>query len=226
MDSVTVRIPQGWLWALRLVGAALGVGAAFAVGPVVDWLVGLVGGAPGPLRVVARIPLPWAVPVLAVVGTLVGAWVGHTWQKENAIVTVDADAAEVAHRGERVHIGRDQIGAVFTDGQELVILDAAGRPLSRTKADDVLIGQLRSAFETFGYPWLGTSDPHESDFVAWVDRSPDLDEPAHALLRARHRALADKRPGEAARALDALQAQGLVVRDRAGTQEYRRARAS
>lgn len=226
MDSVTVRIPHGWLWGLRLVGAALGVGAAFAVGPIVDWLIGLVGTAPGPLRVVARIPLPWAVPVLAVAGTLLGALIGYTWQKENSVVTVDSGAIVVRHQDSSVHIRRDQIAAVFTDGQELVILDPAGRPLSRTKADEVLVGPLRSAFETFGYPWLGTSDPHETDYITWVDRSPDLDEPTHALLRARHRALADKRPGEAAQALDALHAQGLVIRDRAGTQQYRRARAT
>lgn len=224
MDSVTVRIPQGWLWTLRLVGAALGVGAAFAVGPTVDWLVGLIGSAPGPLRLAARMPLTWAVPVLAVVGTAAGAWVGHAWQKENPIVTVDANAAIVTNGAERVHIGREKVAAVFTDGQDLVLLDAAGLPLSRTKADDVLINGLRSAFERFGYPWRGTSDPHEGEYVAWADRSPDLDEPAHDLLRTRHRALADKRPGEAARALDALRAQGLVVRDRAGAQQYRRAR--
>jgi hypothetical protein len=224
MESVNVRIPQGWLWTLSLVGAALGVGVAFAVGPTVDWLVGLIGSAPGPLRLAARMPLAWAVPVLGVVGTAAGAWVGHTWQNENAIVTVGADATIVANGGERVHIRRDQVAAVFTDGRDLVLLDAAGLPLSRSKADDVLVGGLRSAFERFGYPWRGTGDPHEKDFITWVDRSPDLDEPTHGLLRARHRALADKRPGEAAQALDALRAQGLVVRDRAGAQEYRRAR--
>lgn len=226
MDSVTVRIPPPWLWGLRLVGVALGIGVAFAVGPVVDWLVTLVGGAPGPLRLVARMPLALAAPVLAAVGALVGTWFGHEWQKENAVVTVGADATVVTHRGESVHIGRDQVAAVFTDGQDLVLLDRAGLPLVRAKADDVLTGQLRSAFERFGYPWRGTRDPHESEYVRWVDRSPDLDEQAHDLLRARHRALADKRPGEAAQALDALRARGLVVRDRAGTQQYRRARPS
>lgn len=226
MDSVTVRIPPGWLWGLRVVGAALGVGLAFAVGPVVTWLVDVIGGAPGLLRVLARIPLPWAVPALAVVGAVVGAMVGHAWQKDNSVVTVGPDALVVRYAGRDIHMGRDQIGAVFIDGPELVILDAAGRPLSRSKADDVLINPLRSAAETFGYPWLGTSDPHETDYVTWVDRSPDLDESAHALLRARHRALTDKRPGEAAQALDALHAAGLVVRDRAGAQQYRRARAT
>lgn len=224
MESVTVQIPRAWRWALVLIGVALGVGAAFAVRPVVAGLVGLVGGAPGPLRLVAAMPLAWGVPVLAVVGAIVGAWAGHAWQKETVVVTVEADAVVVAHAGERVHSRRNQIAAVFTDGHDLVLLDAAGRPLVRAKADDMLTGRLRAAFERYGYPWRGTSDPYESDYTVWVDRSPDLDEPIHALLRTRHRALADKRPGEAAQALDALQAQGLVVRDRGGTQQYRRAR--
>jgi hypothetical protein len=59
--------------------------------------------------------------------------------------------------------------------------------------------------------------------VRWVDHSPDPYEAAHALLRSRQRALADKRSGAAEEALDALRTMRVTVRDRDGGQQYRRA---
>ncbi|MGW1680380.1 CysS/YqeB C-terminal domain-containing protein [Saccharopolyspora sp. NPDC002376] len=82
--------------------------------------------------------------------------------------------------------------------------------------------QVRAAFECFGYPWAGTTDPHENDFRKWRDGHPALDEEANALLRARSRALTDKQHGAAADLTDQLQALGIVLRDREGTQQYRR----
>ncbi|WP_327159795.1 hypothetical protein OHB11_37440 [Streptomyces zaomyceticus] len=70
---VTVRLPGAWLWGVVLVGAGLGVGAAFAVGPVADWMIRLFDGVPGPLKLVAALPLVWSLPVLTLVGALAGA---------------------------------------------------------------------------------------------------------------------------------------------------------
>lgn len=77
------------------------------------------------------------------------------------------------------------------------------------------------AFAEFDYPWAGTKDPREAAFTAWIDRSAELDDSVHALLRARRRALTDKRWGEAEAVREDLAARGVVVRDRGAKQQYR-----
>lgn len=221
--SVTVRVHTAWLWLAGIGCTAIGFGAGFAVAPLVDWLVGLTGGAPGPLRLAALLPTEWAIPVLTVVGAAAGAWVVTAWLKDSPVVTVDGDRIVVRQSGSGVHLSREQINGVFRDGAELVVLDHGSGELIRTKAGDLSTDRLRAAIEGFGYVWLGTTDPREAEFVTWVDRSPDLDEKAHALFRARKRAMADKRPGAAEEALDGLRALGIAVRDRGQEQQYRRA---
>lgn len=220
--AVSVRLPGAWLWAVILVGAALGCGAAFAVGPLADWMTGLFDGAPGPLRLAAALPLGWAVPVLTLGGGVAGALVAGSWKDENPVVEVGADSVVVHDSVGGRHVERARIAEVFTDGRELVLRDADGREQIRTRVDSGLTGRLRSAFERHGYPWRGTADPHEADYAVWVDNAPGLEERAHALLRTRQRALADARTGAADEAREELRALGLSVRDRGKAQQYRR----
>lgn len=222
-DAVTVRLPQSWQWAMILAGAALGAGAAFAVGPLADWMMSLFDGAPGPLKLAAALPLVWAVPVLGVVGGGVGLLLAATWQGENPVVEVGADSVVVHDATGSRHVERARIAQVFTDGRELVIRDEDGREHIRTRVDSGLAGRLRSAFEQHGYAWRGTADPHEAEYTAWVDNAPALDERTHALLRTRQRALADDRIGAADEARDELRALGINVRDRDKAQQYRKA---
>ncbi|OLT14015.1 hypothetical protein BJF78_20655 [Pseudonocardia sp. CNS-139] len=221
-EPVTVRLPAGWLWLVVVLGAGLGCGAGFAVAPLVGWLVELVGGAPGPLRLAAALPTVWAVPVLTLAGAAGGAWVASVWRRESPAVTIGPDHVLVHQDGAGTHVDQGQVGAAFTDGHDLVLLDHTGGELLRTPGSDLTTDRLRDAFTRFGYPWQGTADPREAEFVTWVDRSPGLDEPAHALLRTRRRALADKRTGAAEEALDGLRALGIAVRDRSGAQQYRK----
>ncbi|MFF4953248.1 YqeB family protein [Streptomyces chattanoogensis] len=220
---VTVRLPQVWLWAVILGGAALGLGAAFAVGPLTDWMIGLFDGAPGPLRLAAALPLGWAVPVLTLVGGVIGAFVAGTWHEENPVIEVGADSVVVHDATGGRHVERARVAEVFTDGRELVLRDADGREHVRARVDRGLEGRLQSAFEQHGYPWRGTVDPHEADYTTWVDNGPDLDERAHALLRMRQRALADDRAGAADEAREDLRTLGISVRDRGKAQQYRKA---
>ncbi|MFJ1749126.1 hypothetical protein ACIOJD_23195 [Streptomyces sp. NPDC088116] len=220
---VTVRLPEAWLWTVILGGAALGLGAAFAVGPLADWMIGIFDGAPGPLRLAAALPLVWAVPVLTLVGGVVGAWAAGAWREENPVIEVGADSVVVHDATGGRHVERARIAQVFTDGRELVLRDTDGRDHVRTRVDSGLAGRLRSAFERHGYPWRGTVDPYEADYTAWVDKGPGLDERAHALLRMRQRALADDRTGAADEAREELRAFGISVRDRGKVQQYRKA---
>ncbi|MFE5659937.1 hypothetical protein ACFQ9H_27510 [Streptomyces sp. NPDC056517] len=219
---VTVRLPQAWLWAVILIGAVLGVGAAFAVGPIADWMIRLFDGAPGPLKLAAALPLVWAVPALTLVGALAGAWVAGVWRAENPVVEVGADSIVVHDGGGGRHVERAQLAEAFTDGRDLVLRGADGGEHVRTRVDSGLAERLRSAFEQHGYPWRGTVDPHESTYTVWVDNAPDLDERTHALLRKRQRAIADDRTGAADGAREELQARGISVRDRGKAQQYRK----
>jgi hypothetical protein len=221
--SVTVRMPAIWLWLIRVGGAVLGCALGFVVGPFVRWLMGLIGEAPGPLWLAAQLPTVWAVPALTVAGTVAGAWVAMQARRQSPVVTVDRDHVLLQDGTFACQLGRERVGAVFTDGRELVVLDDAAGELARIRAADLPTGRLRGAFERFGYPWRGTADPREAEFVRWVDGTPDLEPAIHALLRARKRAIDDKLPGAADNVLDELRASGVAVRDRGGVQQYRRA---
>ncbi|MEU8786094.1 hypothetical protein [Streptomyces sp. NPDC048637] len=219
---VTARLPKAWLWAVILGGAALGLGAAFAVGPLADWMISFFDGAPGPLRLAAALPLGWAVPALTLVGAVIGAFVAGTWYKENPVIEVGADSVVVHDATGGCHVERARIAEVFTDGRELVLRGADGREPVRTRVDRGLVGRLQSAFEQHSYPWRGTVDPHEADYTTWVDNGPGLDERAHTLLRMRQRALADDRTGAADEAREDLRTLGISVRDRGKAQQYRK----
>ncbi|GCD95004.1 YqeB family protein [Embleya hyalina] len=221
-QAVTIRMPQVWLWLIGVGTALLGFGAGFGVGPLVRALLDLTGSAPAPLRLAARLPTAWAVPALTLLGAGIGAWMAVVAHRESPVVTVTAEDITIHVDGAGLLVRRDRIAAVFTDGRDLVALDAAERELIRVRAGDLSTEHLRDAFARFEYPWRGTTDPREADFTPWVDGTPDLEEAAHALLRTRKRALTDKRPGAAEQALDDLRARGLAVRDRKGAQQYRR----
>ncbi|MEU3274432.1 hypothetical protein ABZ639_26620 [Saccharomonospora sp. NPDC006951] len=219
--GVTITVPAGWLWLCRAGGAALGFGLAFVVGPVVDWLLGLAGDAPGPLRLAAGLPLVWAIPVLTLAGLAGGYWLAGQWRDEAGGIEVSEEGITLHRGGTGRHIDGAMIDAVFTDGKDLVILDAGTRELLRAPIDDVLAGRLREACERLGYAWQGTTDPREDAFTTWIDGSPTLDTHTHELFRARQRALADKKPGAAEKARDELRDLGLAVRDRKDGQQYR-----
>ncbi|GAA4517159.1 CysS/YqeB C-terminal domain-containing protein [Brevibacterium yomogidense] len=109
----------------------------------------------------------------------------------------------------------------FIDGDQLVLVDHTARELSRTTTEASLESGLRAAFESHGYDWYGRADPREAAFIPWVDRDAHCGADDHALLRARQRALTDRRTGEAATLRDELSARGIVVRDRGGAQQIR-----
>ncbi|MGC0423288.1 YqeB family protein [Embleya sp. AB8] len=223
-QAVTIRMPRVWLWLIGVGTALVGFGAGFGISPLVRQLTDLSGSAPAPLRLAARLPTLWAVPVLTGLGAAVGAWMASVARRESPVVTVTPGHFTIRRDGAGLQVRRDRVDAVFTDGKDLVALDTAEIELVRIRATDLPTERLRDAFTRFDYPWSGTTDPHEAEFTPWVDGTPDLDDAEHALLRARKHALADKQPGAAEQAREHLRAGGIVVRDRRKTQQYRRCR--
>lgn len=220
-SSITVRIPNGVLGALLLGTGVVGLVVGFFVKPLLNWLLDTVGGAPGPLRVAATLPTSVAVPVLTAVGLLAGALLSSAAWRDSLQLTVDRTGIELAQKGAERYLPREAIDVVFRDGKELVFLDAQTRQLARNDASDLSDKRVRAEFEHFGYPPIHSGDPHEQEYQRWVDGQPGLDVHDNQLLRARARALTDKQQGAAADLAEELQAEGIVVRDRDGAQQYR-----
>lgn len=220
-ESSTLRMPAAVSAVLISGGGVIGACLGFGVKPLVRWILDLMGSAPGPLRLAAAMPTAWAVPVLAVLGVVGGVVLAATARRGALELHVTAEGVTLTQRGIADYVPRESVTAVFLDRGDLVLVNAETRVLARRKATDLRKSRVREAFEDFGYPWSGTSDPHEQEYSPWVDGAPGLDERAHGLLRTRARALADERRGAVADATDELQAIGVVPRDRDGRQQYR-----
>ncbi|GFZ96480.1 YqeB family protein [Nesterenkonia alkaliphila] len=221
-QSVTVTLDSKLMPAFAAVGAALGAVTALLVGPVVAWLLDRVDSAPAPLRLIDQLPLVWSLPLLTVLGAVAGWIVFGLWNEEVGRVVVNAERIRIDTKASSAEFAREEVAAIFLDKDELVLTGADSRELSRTSSDSGLAGKLAEAFGAFGYPWQGAGDPWDAEYAEWVDRSSELGEPVHALLRARRRALADKKAGEAESLREQLASQGVVVRDRRDKQQYRR----
>lgn len=221
-SPIVLTMAEKWLWLLRIGTAAAGAIVGLIAQPLVRWLVETIDSAPGPLRLAGILPPPWAVLVLTVVGFAAGCLLAHQARAGTLRLSVDGEGVTLAQSGDERYIERPKVAEVYLDGKELVLLDRSGRQLARNKATDLPVGAVEHAFTAFGYPWAGFADPHEDEYKRWIDGHPELDPKTHDLLRARSRALADTRPGTAADLADDLQAAGIVVRDRADAQEWRR----
>lgn len=202
-------------------GAAIGALAAFIVGPAVSWLLERFDTAPLFLRIPAELPRPVAIVVLGAVGIIAGFVLFAVWDRSVGTIRVNHDAIVIAHGANAVRLERRLVSEIFLDKDELVVLDHAAVEISRTSSDSAVASELGQALTEFGYPWAGTTDPRDAQFVTWIDHSEDLEEATHALLRARARALTDGRNGTAADARDDLARRGIAVRDRGGAQQYR-----
>lgn len=219
--ATTVAIRTRWTAIFPLVGAIIGLIAAFIIGPVVAWLLNLIGDAPGPMRLAALLPLAWAIPVLMVIGAVVGFIFLAQWHEEAGRVLIDARGITVDRKHGRQLVTRDNIREVFTDGHDLVILGVAGRELLRTAIDDELATQLAAPLGQYSYPYLGVRDPREDDFVVWVDGEEALEAESETLLRDRHRAKLDEKPGRMQELTELLAQRDIAVRDRNDEQQYR-----
>lgn len=221
-----VRMPRGNLWVLRLGGAAVGFGLAFGVKPLVQWATSTLDSAPAPLRIAAALPLPWLVPILTVIGIGFGYWLSYQADRDSLTVTVEDDSLTTAQGSTERYIPRSQVGAVFTDPKDFVVVTSTGREIFRGRATDLPAQRLESALRRHGYPWKGTSDPYEDQYLRWIDGHPNLAEDTHSLLKKRQQALANKDQANADTLHGQLQERGIVVRDRAKAQQYRQLRDS
>lgn len=219
----TVVADPGWVWVLLwltvpLIGGGLGWLLKLAVG----WITSLpVAPLPGWVRLLGDLPEPWATSGAVGLGVLAGlAFCLHA-QGESLAVRIGTRRVVLARGEVTTELTRDQVGAVFLDGKQLVLLGRAGDELAR-EASDLDGRALEAAFLGRGYPWCGDGDPHRDTYRRWVPGLPELPAGTDVLFQARERALAKGDDADAADLRAELSRLGIVVRDEKPRQYWRR----
>jgi hypothetical protein len=219
-EPTTVTIPAWYRPVFTVIGAVLGLVLAFLVGPLVSWLVDMFDSAPLLLRALDQLSLAWVLPILVAVGGIAGFVICTSWMDDSGAIEV-ADWGITLHRkGDDRFLSKDRMTLLVASEKELVVLDGDAE-LYRGGIEDEMVPGLRSALADHDYPPLVDADPFAADFTDWVDGDGRKDTAVDDLLRARRRALSDKKDGEAEAALEKLRAAGVAVRDRKGRQQYR-----
>ena len=206
----------------------LGGGAAWLLKAITGWVVAL-PWAPlqGPFmlldRLVAYVGEPRATIGVVAVGAAAGLLLALMADAERLVVTVSSEQVRLVRGENSREISRSSVGAVFPDGEHLVLLGRAGEELVR-EAHDLGEYRLQRAFVTHGYTWLA-GDPHADEYRLWVEGTPDLPPGADTLLGARARALGKGGEGkdDAAELRAELAKIGVVVREDKKRQYWRRA---
>ncbi len=122
-------------------------------------------------------------------------------------------------KGKKVQtIHSDDIALVFMDHKRLVLLGTAGYELVREEIDEKPVN-VEKAFRQHHYEWATDGDPFKDQFRRWIPDAPDLSQGAHALLKARHKALQDEEKDDIEEFRLELAQLGIVVRDE-GTRQY------
>ena len=104
-----------------------------------------------------------------------------------------------------------EIGAVFLDGKELVLLDRHFRELLRD-TDHAPAPALAAGFRAHGYPWQYGDPQTRGRYHRWLSDFPELPPRVHALLATRQAALERKDHKDAARLAEEVAQLGYVLR--------------
>ncbi|WP_225727424.1 MULTISPECIES: hypothetical protein [unclassified Nocardia] len=217
----TLRLPRVWAWVFTSAGLVLGIGVGAVLPPVGHWLVDTVQIAPGWLHLVLTVPPVWLMPIGAAVGLIGGLVVAGIAHEESLVLTVSPVHVELSQNGRERFVPRDRVAAVFREDDDLVLVDRNRMRLARFGAGDLGRRDVETAFRLHGYPWVSENDPYATEFTRWMDGRPEIDDAAHCLLRARRRAIADKKPLEVEALDEKLAEHGVDVRDRKGVQQIR-----
>ncbi|MCW2876526.1 MAG: hypothetical protein JWQ95_626 [Sphaerisporangium sp.] len=199
----------------------LGAGIGWLVKLLANWLVTLPWSPlEGPAKLLTSIPEPWFTIVVVVAGAVLGLLVAFGHLHESLSVSVSGSRVVLTIRDEPREYAHDEIGLVFRDGKQLVLLGRTREEIAREDCD-VDAQRLADAFSGHGYPWA-EEDPHKDEFRRWVPVTPGLPKGANALLKTRAQALNNTETAEDARELrEELARLGVVVRDENKRQYWR-----
>ncbi|MFI9489206.1 hypothetical protein ACIG47_22655 [Promicromonospora sp. NPDC052451] len=223
MTTTPVRQPPALPVLIGLGTLALGLVLGWFASPLAGGLAGLIDATPlpvpGVLRLVESLSLPWSLGILGGLGLVGGAFLAMVTVGEAPVLTVARDHLEHEQEERAAWVERSDVGAVFRDRSDLVLLRPDGGLRARLDVDTLPAARVRDALAEHGWPW-SEADPHEQRFERWVDGRPGFTAAEHEVLRRR---LAERKDAVARRAADEeLDALGLVARLRDDRLQVRR----
>ncbi|MDR7382772.1 hypothetical protein [Promicromonospora iranensis] len=223
MTTTEVRQPPALPVVFGLGVLAIGLVLGWFAAPLASGLAGLIEASPLPvpglLQLVETLPPAWTLGILGGLGFLGGAFIAFTIVGEAPALTVADDHLEHRQEEREVWIERSDVGVVFRDGDELMLLRPDGSLRTRLDADSLSGAEVKGALEQHRWPWRDT-DPYEEQFERWLDGRPGFTAAEHEALRRR---LEERKDVAASRKADEdLAALGLVARVRDDRIQVRR----
>lgn len=207
-------------------GAPLaGVLLAFGLPWIANWLLQFDRlPLPGLVRLLASFDGPTGWKSLAWLGggLLLGAVLAVIATVESLKLTLTDQQLRIDKSGKTRFIARAEIGAVFLDGKELVLLDRRTRELLRD-THDAPAQTLAAGFRAHGYPWQDR-DPYAGRYHRWLPELPELPElppRVHVLLATRKVALERRDRKDAARLAEEVAQLGYALRTEGEVQYWR-----
>ncbi|MGO2112310.1 MAG: YqeB family protein, partial [Pseudoclavibacter sp.] len=174
----------------------------------------------GVLEVVADLPWAWSIPIGAFLGVVGGVVLAMSIASEALQMTVATDHLEYRQENREGWIERVDVATMYPDGRDIVVLDSSGRALVRLNVESLDRSRLVRTLREYDYPWRD-EDPFEAGYQRWMDGRPGFTTAEHRLI---DRWQEVRRKGKArAEAEVALREADLVVRDRDGRVQVRRA---
>lgn len=223
MSTTEVRQPPALPAVLGLLVLALGLVLGWFAAPIAGGLAGVIDASPLPvpelLQLVETLPLAWTLGILGGLGLVGGVLLALAVVEEAPVLTVADDHLEHEQEAREVWIERSDVGAVFRDKNDLVLLRRDGGLSARLDVDTLSAAKVRTALERSRWPWQD-ADPHEQQFERWVDGRPGFTAAEHAVLRRRleeHKDVAARRKAD-----EQLRVLGLVARIREDKIQVRR----
>jgi hypothetical protein len=224
MTTTEVRQPAALPILVGLGTLALGVVLGWFAPGLARGLVDLIETtplpAPGVVRLIGTLPPQWSLGILGGLGLVGGAFLALATAWEAPRLTVADDHLEHAQDDRELWIERSDVGTVFRDEDDLVLLRPDGGLRARLDVDTLSRAKIRGALDQHRWP-RQDADPYEQRFERWVDGRPGFTAAEHDALRRR---LEDRKDAAARRQADEdLTALGLVARVRDDRIQVRRA---
>ncbi|AJW39853.1 MULTISPECIES: YqeB family protein [unclassified Rhodococcus (in: high G+C Gram-positive bacteria)] len=226
-DKMLGETPPAVLWFSRgdrlfliagavIIGGLLGFGLPYVAswGASLTWI-----PFQGPLELIASWSQWWVRYVCIGLGVLLGLALVAAAFYDTARVAVSEMQVRITERGETATISKSEVGTVFVDGKELVLLDGASRQLVRVPSEEKR-DAIEAAFEKRGWS-VATGDPYADLYRLWVPETPGLAPEVNAVLKARAMALKKKAASDARELRTELDRLGVVVRDKKTSQYWR-----
>lgn len=223
MTTTEVRQPPALPALIGLGVLALGLVLGWFAPALARGLVDLIEAtplpAPGLVRMIGTLTLPWSLGILGGLGLLGGAFLAFMTVGEAPRLTVADDHLEHGQEEREVWVERSDVGAAFRDTRYLVLLRPDGGLRARLDVDTLPSSGIRAALEQHRWPWRDT-DPYEERFERWLDGRPGFTPAENEALRRR---LEERKDATALRKADEdLAALGLVARVRDDRLQVRR----